>query len=386
MKRTFFILGRTPTLAFLELQSLYPSAVLLLSDVAVVSCEVDGKEVMHRLGGTVKIVRDVSEVPSVEPESVFRALLPYVSEGKISFGLSGYGSAHIPQSLYSAVKKLFVARAVGVHYVESRHEDALSSVVVTKQHLTELVVIGLPHAYVLGITSAVQDFEEWNTRDSARPASDPKRGMLPPKVARMIVNIALGEGDVKGKTLLDPFCGVGTVLAEAQMLGAQAVGFDIVEDAVVKAQKNIAWLRAQYGLLQQNAVHIATGDATHVSEYIPISSVDAIATEPFMGEQIRRPEGVKIPAHDAKNIIRGLEKLYIGCLKEWVNVLRPGGRVVMAMPAYVTDRGVMNVKKVVDRCEILGYTLLTGPIEYSRPQAIVRREFFVFQKRYFVTC
>ena len=39
------------------------------------------------------------------------------------------------------------------------------------------------------------------------------------------------------------------------------------------------------------------------------------------------------------------------------------------------------MKNVVDRCEMLGYTTKAGPIEYSRPQAKVRREFYIFEKK-----
>lgn len=380
MKRTFFILGRTPKLAILELQSLYPDAVLMTEDIAVVATAVDAKKVMDRLGGTVKIAEELSTVADISAEILFQALVPFVSEGKISFGLSGYGAAHIQPSIYASIKKLFLARGVNVRYVESKHNEALGSVVVTKQHLVELIIIASSDIYTIAHTTAVQDFEAWNTRDSARPASDPHRGMLPPKVARMIVNIAL-SGHIGTGTILDPFCGVGTVVGEALMIGATGVGFDILEEAVVKARKNIAWLRAESGLLQTKDVRIDVGDATHVSELLPPSSVDAIVTEPFMGEQMKLVEGEKIPSSRAKNIIKGLQKLYIGCLKEWAKILVPGGRVVMAMPSYMTDRGPMVVKNVVDRCEILGYTHLAGPIEYSRPQAIVRREFYIFQKK-----
>ena len=79
-----------------------------------------------------------------------------------------------------------------------------------------------------------------------------------------------------------------------------------------------------------------------------------------------------------KNIIKGLEKLYIGCLRDWHKVLKKGGVVVMALPVYNINGKTYFVKKVIDMCEMLGYTTLAGPIEYSRPQAVVKRNFFVW--------
>ena len=239
---------------------------------------------------------------------------------------------------------------------------------------------------MVGVTRAVQDFEDWNKRDFGRPAPDPKHGMLPPKVARMIVNIALPRQAGQGKlsytpTLLDPFCGVGTILAEGLFRVANVVGSDLSPDAVSRTEKNLAWLRREYPKVAPFYTKAFVADATHLRDTVPAHSVDAIVTEPYMGELIDEKDRMHLTPDRVKHTLKGLEKLYIGSLREWATLVKPGGRVVMAIPAYVTPRGIMRVKNVIDRCEILGYTLLTGPIEYSRPQAIVKREFYVFQKK-----
>lgn len=380
MKRIFFIFGRTPQLAFEELRSLYPSSLRVATEYASLDASEVPDTVMDRLGGTVKIVAEQTVVRELTAEVVFSALTPFVREGAIAFGISVYNGSQVSSSLYRQVKELFTARSIHARYAQSQHQQPLSSVVVEKQHIVELCCLATSEGFVLGVTRSVQDFESWNIRDSARPASDPKRGMLPPKVARMITNIALGP-DPSGRVLVDPFCGVGTILSEALLSNATVVGFDISDAAVQKAKKNIAWLRAQYGLLSSEETPISVCDATHISEVVPPNSVDAIVTEPFMGEQVRVQEGEKVPAAVVKNIITGLNKLYIGCFREWTRVLKPNGKIVIALPAFVTTRGIVPVKNVVDRCESLGYTLYTGPIEYGRPQAVVRREFYVFQKR-----
>ena len=115
-----------------------------------------------------------------------------------------------------------------------------------------------------------------------------------------------------------------------------------------------------------------------MSEHLKPESVDAIVTEPFLGStEIGDKRHLQ---EKVKNMIKGLEKLYIGCLRDWQKILKPGGKVIIALPEYRIEDKMFFVKKVIDRCENLGYTTLHGPIEYSRPQAIVRREFFVLQK------
>jgi hypothetical protein len=88
-----------------------------------------------------------------------------------------------------------------------------------------------------------------------------------------------------------------------------------------------------------------------------------------------------IDRRKVKNIIKGLEKLYIGCLRDWHDVLVPGGKVIIALPVYAVCGRELFVKKVVDMCENLGYTIVDGPIEYGRPQAVVKRKFYIFQKK-----
>jgi hypothetical protein len=83
---------------------------------------------------------------------------------------------------------------------------------------------------------------------------------------------------------------------------------------------------------------------------------------------------------DVRNTIKGLEKLYIGCLRDWRQILKADGVVMMALPMYELNGKMFFVKKVIDMCETLGYTTLTGPIEYSRPGAKVKRLFYLFQK------
>lgn len=382
MKQTVFIFGRTPDLSLLELTSLYPQATLVAPTVALVNEPVNTAATMRLLGGTVKIAEVAARVPELTQE-VFLSILLREAEGRqITFGISTYGGLNLSNSLSVAIKRQLTERGVRARFIETKHDDILSSVVVAKQHVVELVAMKKDGEIMIGVNRAVQDFEDWNKRDSGRPAADPKAGMLPPKVARMIVNVALtGCDPSRHPMLLDPFCGVGTILMEASLRGASTIGSDLSEDAVEKAKANLAWMRRTYPETAALFSNVMVSDATHLARHVPKGSIDAIATEPFMGQAIREQDMARLSAARVKNILKGLEKLYIGSLKEWVGLLKPRARVVIAMPAYVTPSGVFRVKNVVDRCERDGYTLLTGPIGYSRPQAVVRREFYIFQKK-----
>jgi tRNA G10 N-methylase Trm11 len=173
---------------------------------------------------------------------------------------------------------------------------------------------------------------------------------------------------------------MGTILAEAYMTSWSVMGSDVSADIVDRAKKNLDWLVQLFPGTRGSIGACVTADAVHISEHIVANSVDAIVTEPFMGATSIANQKT-LDSQKIKNIIKGLEKLYIGCLRDWHKILKENGRIVIALPAYAVLGRVYFVKKVVDMCENLGYTIVDGPIEYSRPQAIVKRQFYILQKK-----
>jgi tRNA G10 N-methylase Trm11 len=171
---------------------------------------------------------------------------------------------------------------------------------------------------------------------------------------------------------------MGTICAEAAMRGVNVIGSDSDKETIEKAQKNMSWLLSRYRL--SSSIRLLHADATHIDEIIDKKTIDAIVTEPFLGSS-RIGKDEQINRNKLQKIIKGLEKLYIGSLKCWTLILKSRGIVVIAFPEYAVNTGTYGVKKVIDRCETLGYTKVLGPIAYSRPQAKVKRLFFVFQKK-----
>lgn len=369
MSALLFLFGRTPQLSWYELSSRIPvKAIRCAEDVARVETSLPPDELMEQLGGTVKIARELGRVKTLTAQTI----MPFFRGTPETFGISVYGDTRpVSVNLLHEIKKRFEERGAHTRYVLST-DAALSSVVVAKQKVHELVAVKTEDGYTLAQTVAVQDVEAWGRRDYGRPFADPRRGMLPPKVARMVVNIA-GRGG--GATLFDPFCGVGTILGEAMLTGWRVIGSDQSAEVIEKARKNLEFLRGTAVRLRTAAPYeLFVSDATHVSEHVPAHSVDAIVTEPYLGP-------ASIEEEKANNIIKGLEKLYRGCLRDWQHVVKPHGKVVIALPEYVLHGRTYSVKSVLDSCENLGYTVSLGPLTYSRPQAIVRRKFFVLQKR-----
>ena len=394
MSTLLFIFGRTHELSFHELQALtsYPLTKITTDVVRVedVNDEIIPEEFVKRLGGTVKIAWEKGAIDTIEPAGIVHYLGDF-GGGSATFGLSFYGTdrEHVDPQILKGVKEILASKGMSSRYVAPHEGTTLSSVVIAKQRVHELIVVALDPGFIVGETIVVQDFELWNQRDYGRPFADPKAGMLPPKVARMAVNLASSFTRSPGNpspTLLDPFCGMGTIVGEAVLSGWNVIGSDKSEEVVEKAKKNLEWLASQGTTLRGSKVvpyEFLVGDATHLSDVIPPSSIDAIVTEPFMGSTDinSKISHSSFTIEDIKNTIKGLEKLYIGCLRDWQRILKPGGKIVIALPQYAISGRTYFVKNVIDRCENLGYTISAGPLSYSRPQAVVRRQFFVLTKK-----
>ncbi len=384
MAEYFFVLGKASALCQAELQAVLKRQKIDFQEVFAspeifhfsTSSPLDIDYLIKTLGGTVKIAQTAGEF-SVEK------FISYLKSGneskKTIFGISGYGvdfnqinewNKQIKDELEkSGLKARFI--------LPKRGETSLSSVVVKKQNVLEVMVIKEKEALIYGQTMGIQDFEDWGKRDFQRPAPNPHQGMLPPKVARMMVN--LGSSNFLAPsfnyTLLDPFCGVGTILAEGMMLGGDIEGSDQSEEAVEKTGKNLEWLRKNYQV-SGSKIHLFKADATHISEALPPDSIDALVTEPYLGPM--EMTGAKIKKID--NIVLGLEKLYLGCLRDWRKVLKTGAKIVIALPSFKINQREVFVKKTLDTCENLGYTLLAGPYQYGRPQAVVTRNIYILEK------
>lgn len=102
---------------------------------------------------------------------------------------------------------------------------------------------------------------------SKRPAKSPHA--LHPKLARAMVNLS---GVMPGEVLLDPFCGVGSILIEASLLGIESIGIDIMYKWVSGASINMNWIGS-------NTHHLICGDSLDGL----IRSASYVVTDPPYG-------------------------------------------------------------------------------------------------------
>jgi len=380
MNDYLLIFGRTPELSRVEAQVFFPTLGDIRPDIVRVSPEpvaCDGttmpvERMIDILGGTVKIARVLTVGAQPNATDIANLLSLAVADRDIVFGVSAYGLS-LSKSLLAQVKQELKQQGRTARYVGATGET-LSSVTVSKNNACELCLVAQGDTVYVAQMVAVQDFARWSTLDYGRPYRNTKMGMLPPKIARMMANIALGA-DARGKTILDPFCGAGTILTESlsRSIGS-VIGMDIDQKAVNDTTANFRWVKQQI----QSAVsgRFEVCDASHVDEVIGSQTVHALATEPYLGP-IHLGLGDISDPKKLKNILKGLQKLYIGALKSFRSVLAPHATVVFIIPQFTVNGRVYDVKNLIDSCENLGYTKVLGPIEYAREKAVVSRQIIV---------
>jgi hypothetical protein len=197
-------LGRQPKLGMAELESLYGATHLRpLNGAALL--DISTQEInFKRLGGTVKIAQVLTVLPNTNWQDILQYLtdkipdhMQYQPSGKFTLGLSVYG---LPVNLQEqnkglmAVKRVIRSTGKSVRIVPNK-TAALNSAQVLHNKLTtrgawELILLRDGPKTILAQTIFVQDIDAYAARDQARPARDARVGMLPPKLAQIMVNLA----------------------------------------------------------------------------------------------------------------------------------------------------------------------------------------------------
>ena len=369
------VLGRQPEISIAELESLYGGswhqmpfsgrsgalAQVLGPSKGILMLPVD----IRRLGGVLKLAVEIEQ-----------SLLEYLSglpEGKITIGVSDYSKkASRKTAAMEALKlkRILVRHGRSVRVVENK--DAVLSTATSlhnglsgkNDRKVELIKLNDEWYRVIG----VQDIDAYAKRDQARPARDAKVGMLPPKLAQILINLC---GPLKlGSVVLDPFCGTGVVLQEALLMGYQAYGTDISERMVEYSKKNLNYFKF-------NNFNLAVGDATNFQWVQPI---DAVVCEGYLGKPFSR-----VPTEmELKEQEQECSGIVLGFMGNLAGQIKKDTPVVIAIPAWLREDGEYERLDILDDVANLGYNVDNKSREgliYHREGQIVARDIIILRKK-----
>jgi tRNA G10 N-methylase Trm11 len=349
MHKYGFELGRKWRLSVAELESVFGVKGEVINEeiwLVEMDRELSEKD-MNRLGGTIKIVRffnSVSTIDEVE-DALFEHLISRENK-KVKFALNLYN-----------YKQQFL----------KIHKNLLKNL--------KRKVLKVEGEILIGYSLAVQHFRSYSFRDFERPARDAKSGMLPPKLAQIMINLACpGDGEC---ILYDAFCGSGTVLMEGLLMGKKVIGSDISEKAVSDSETNLEWFRSKFEISRSSEVFLKDARDLSAADFSVMPT--CIASEVYLGPpQSQFPTDQQIHKNFSE-----VEEIILGFLKAAKGFLEKGSAVVLAVPFYRGRHGNFHINDLVENVENLGYeidklykSIKRGSVLYDRKDQIVGREIF----------
>lgn len=390
------IFGRMPVLSLAELEALYGSDAVRPIDKTAAIISVDQNIIQPDFhGGTLKLCRVIDTLPYSDWNKMSNYLtreLPgdWTSSGgtKLTLGLSVYGfnmsPRHVQATALTIKKKLRSDRNVTSVRVVPNQEAVLSTAQTYHNKLTsdrglELALIKNGHETIVTQVSWVQDIDGYAARDQARPYRDARVGMLPPKLAQTIVNLAAPHMRRRpGLTVLDPFCGTGVLLQEALLMGYNVIGSDIDERMVDYSQKNLQWLNENRSF-SGSLLSVVQADATSVK--FSLTNDDIIACETYLG----RPLSSLPDSQTLKQIMSDTNTIHRKFLQNVARQTKKGFRMCIAVPVWKIQNSYKHLS-TLENLQDLGYNRIqfvhvdTSKLIYHRDGQFVGRELIVLER------
>ncbi len=415
MSHFLFLLGRNAVLSRAELQGLCDeilydanTSLLLAENIP----EGDPQSFLDRLGGTVRMARVIDEYES--ESAVLEALASQANEqkpeGKIHLGISIFGMGekrlrYFCPTVKTLLKEKFgrSTRTVNRPGLNLESGQMFGSKLLSKGF--EFIIWRRGSSFLLAQTVANQDIRSYTIRDREKPFRDAKMGMLPPKLAQILVNLGVSQGkdphssrqDVNGscppsvplrrdsspckggseaEIIIDPFCGSGTISIEAALMGYETEGSDLSMTFAQGARQNFSDLARRLGFAPESG-KFQTSDALK----LPWEKMSGIVvTEGMLGTNFASAPTPPQIRENAVFVLTLWEKLFQKIATGNIPV------VCCCLPCWRQGSGSVSIAgKLMDYVRSLGYT--PDPVfggkkssVYARESAFVGREVVVFRK------
>lgn len=414
------ILGRQPEISIAELEALFGANKINKISQTCASVETDTPLPQNLLGGTIKSATLLKIVKSADLNTAFIEIQDLILQlqsdlpnGKLQFGVSIYGFEAKKDYLLKkmlGLKKIIKKSGRSVRIIENKQEE-LEAAQILYNKLTgrlgiELLIIKDGDDVILAKTTGVQDIDAYSQRDFDRPYRDTFVGMLPPKLAQIMLNLAIAQSyeprvmsqeeptqnshlishrshDI---VVIDPFCGTGVVLQEALLMGYGAWGSDLSEKMVDYSTKNLDWLGSKYQI-PNTKYQIQQADATsHIWDFSKIQDLKSkiyVVCETYLG----RPLTALPSQSELDSIMSEANAIAAGFLLNIAPQIPTGTKLCLALPAWSLGNGTFKHLKMLDQLTDMGYNRLEfvhckdHQLIYHRPDQIVARELTVLERK-----
>jgi tRNA G10 N-methylase Trm11 len=395
-----FFLGQSPELSLAELEARFGADIIQEFNQTYAILKLNLPPNIDLLGGTIKTSKIIKEEPSSQDpiSGIKNVILEFLTEQKLSklkLGISLYSCIKdIQLNLKDATKILEDLRRpsrkealeldpkFNLRTVEPKISTPKSITLNTAQIVhggllksggLSLDIILKDKKIILAETLQVPNLRKYTLRDKFKPNPDGKNGMLPPKLAQIMLSLS---GASTGQTVLDPFCGSGTVLQESLLLGLKAVGTDLNPNIILDANKNIDWLAKTFKL-KSASYKIYVADATTHSwpEHF-----DTVVMESYLGKPLKSlPKEAQL-----QQIVSECDQVLTKFLKNIYPLLGSDTKLIIAAPIWYTNPGFIELP-LLDNLTELGYNQIkfkvsSSTLIYHRANQLVGRRILVLTK------
>ncbi len=342
----------------------------------------------ERLGGSLKAGKVIMELNGNWRDASDAIVEHYITAwsdntGKVTLGISAYGFKATNRDIQKTgivLKQKLKKTGASLRLIPNdfpalntaaSHHNKLG----LSPNKVELLAVRAGNgAIIVAESIGAQNITSFAARDQARPHTDAFVGMLPPKLARIMINLS---GATTGN-ILDPFCGTGVVLQEALIDGFTVTATDLSDKMVDYTAKNLAWF---VNKTQPKGTVGQIYQADAMTDKWP--PVDAVISETYLGQPFSAP-----PKPEKLTQVRG------NCnhiITEFLNNIHPqlikGTPLCLAVPAWRNNGGQFTHLPLINGLSAIGYERIAlknvnnEDLLYYRETQVVARELLIIVKK-----
>lgn len=391
------ILGRQPALSIAELEALYGAGNVHWLHPQAALIETQQLD-FEQLGGSLKAGRVAFEAQgdwlrvSHQITAHYKRLWHGASQ-KVTLGMSAYGfdvDSRDIQKTGLVLKKALRSSGVSLRLIPNTAPQLNTA---TSHHnklghspaKVELLVIRTrSHKVYVAESIGAQNITALAARDQARPKTDAFVGMLPPKLARIMINLSAIR-ETSG-ALWDPFCGTGTLLQEARLMHIDTYGSDLSQKMVDYTMDNMRWLDKKYHARQGRTALgryiVFQADATGaILPYGLQHPIGRIVCETYLGQPFSTPPSPEKLREVTNNCNHIISRFLINLRSQ----IDTATTLVIAVPAWRASDNTITHLPLIHRLMELGYDHIpltsvdTQQLLYHREHQVVAREILILK-------